>query len=345
MKCKFKILLTFDYEVYFKENFSTFEEVLFSPTNELLNIGRKLKVPFTFFIDSMFYKCWSSPGFAPNWFAQFEYQVKSMVDMGHDTQFHFHPHWRDSEFVDDQKFISTFHNWDFGRVVENHGLEVAKKDLADAYEAFVYLTGKNALAHRAGGLSTSRNSHDYLQAIIELGCLIDSSVMPNKCLISDTQYYNYENSPAKSYWRITEQQGFNAQSDSEAAIIELPMFSLPKTLLNSTIVLPHKINRIKKKGAYSKKGLPAEIKIDKAIAKGFSLTFDNAYRGFEKEAISLTKLFMDNYKNDKVCFVTVLNHPKAFNRYSFDAILAYIRYFQNHKHVEFCSMESVLDYV
>ncbi len=89
--------LAFDHELSLGGVTSSYEQNLFDPTRQILDLAGDLSVPVTFFTDVLCgirFREWDSSGFSDS----YEAQLQDAARRGHDVQLHLHPHWIDSTF-------------------------------------------------------------------------------------------------------------------------------------------------------------------------------------------------------------------------------------------------------
>lgn len=86
-----ELVFTWDYEVYFGENYRDVNEVLIEPTEEILNLSSKYKIKYIFFVDVFFLEYLKNSN--ENMYTKIIAQLKRISSEGHLLQPHFHPHW------------------------------------------------------------------------------------------------------------------------------------------------------------------------------------------------------------------------------------------------------------
>ena len=91
------LYLTLDYELFFGDVTGSVLDTMINPTNKLVKLLKPFEGKVTIFWDICHFVC------AKNYYSQFpelvqdnqliEAQLISLLEAGHDVQFHFHPHW------------------------------------------------------------------------------------------------------------------------------------------------------------------------------------------------------------------------------------------------------------
>ena len=99
-------LLTFDYELFFKES-GTPQACLLAPTYDLLTLLDKTGGKVTFFIDALYLRRLQEAREHAETYAWIESQIKTMVEKGHRIELHLHPHWLDATWNTSKE------SWDF----------------------------------------------------------------------------------------------------------------------------------------------------------------------------------------------------------------------------------------
>src|ERR1700741_2151288 len=118
---KVNLLLTFDYEIFFGENFFSDEEVLLIPSEKMVvQVNRPIKL--VFFVDIAYLQILEKQ--RSDLFKKFIDQLQAAKQAGHELQFHYHPHWYDSHWsVEEGKWIFDLTNFSYSLQVKNLGLQ------------------------------------------------------------------------------------------------------------------------------------------------------------------------------------------------------------------------------
>ena len=108
MEKKPKIILTFDYEIYFGKESGTIEKCMIEPTEVLLNKLNFYNIKGIFFIDILFYIKMLSYSELTEKAKLMKEQIKKMVESGHRVELHLHPHWLDAEYKNKKWIFKSY---------------------------------------------------------------------------------------------------------------------------------------------------------------------------------------------------------------------------------------------
>lgn len=195
---KKKVILSYDYELFFGDRSGTVQKSLIEPTNQLLDAMESVGFKGNFFIDWQMLKYLSleKDDRCKLDNAAIVSQLKDMVRRGHRIELHIHPHWVDAKYNGDG-------TWNFDEF-RHYSLNSFTKD--EITEMFV--EGTNLLesiareiepnykiiAFRAGGWAVQ--PFDILaEGFIKAGIKIDSSVMPGLHSELENSYFDFRNAP------------------------------------------------------------------------------------------------------------------------------------------------------
>ena len=195
-----RVILSYDYELFFGDRSGTVEKSLIQPTNRLLDCMESVGFKGNFFVDWQMLKFLKEEGTERT---TFDYemivaQLKDIVRRGHRIELHIHPHWIDAKYNGDG-------TWDFGDFSHYSLSTFSEEDIIQMFEEGVsLLTGivrevdpdYRIVAFRAGGWAVQ--PFDKLKkAFLKTGICIDSSVMPGAHAYNDGSYYDFRTAPYK----------------------------------------------------------------------------------------------------------------------------------------------------
>lgn len=118
---KKKIILSFDYELFFGDKSGTVQKSLIEPTNELLDALDSVGFKGNFFVDYLMLKYLKKTNTERT---QADYklildQLKTMIYRGHRIELHIHPHWVDAKYNGDGTWdFSEFHHYSLNNFSE-----------------------------------------------------------------------------------------------------------------------------------------------------------------------------------------------------------------------------------
>ncbi len=338
---KLKLLLTFDYELYFGENYFSESKVLFETTIKLLEIAKKHNVKLVFFVDIV-----SIIGYRNNnrkeYIKNFKEQIKYIKSMGHDMQMHFHPHWIDSKYDDNtKKWNHKYDNWSYSNLINNFGLDKANNIFSEAHELFIEVTGYKPIAFRAGGYSIQPYQKELLDLLMEFNYKFDSSIVPYRKFISDAQVFNFLECENLNYWNCKD-SSFLSQGISN--IIEIPLLSVKKNLFNNSYFMFLRIlNKFSKRIKFKRRGKGATLKPKEFKNNSLSFSFDMVSNKDKKLIKFITKQYIKQYKHQDIIYLNILSHPKAIFDESLNVVEWYIQYMKKEYDCNFIGFDDMDD--
>lgn len=316
------LCLTFDYELFFGDNFGSYDEILFQPTYKLIDMLIEKSVSATFFADVC-----SVPQALKydqtSYVDKFTRQIQYMVQHKQDVQLHIHPHWFYSKWEDGTwKFSNEgyrIHEFGFGNegarnIIEdgikylNHSLKNVRSD----YEC---------MAYRAGGFSLQPHQ-ELVSELLKNGIKVDSSIAPKLFSGSETNWYDYRNKAKKVNWHISPNLEWWEDSEDKETLLEIPIATIDKSVFVFLIKRLFKPSDIKlclgkQRGTYIKNQTHKENRI-KSITKyilGYNAISLDAYSAdYLYDQIKRFHRKMVDKKDDKESYIVALiGHPKLVN--------------------------------
>ena len=229
------ILYSNDYEVYLGGNYFPESEVLIKTTKDVLSACEDIGVPITLFCDLPCLWRYRELGYTefPD---AVDHQLKNTIDREHDVQAHIHPHWFETEIVYNEKGIPRY-DFDLskfllGNWIPQGGLALqefcgdifrrAKSYLEDLLRPVN--PSYRCIAFRAGGYGMQPNTKEILEALIDAGYLIDSSIVPGMVLDSNVNRIDFTEVPQEGNYSVSPELGLNRVS--EEGLFEIPVLAL-----------------------------------------------------------------------------------------------------------------------
>lgn len=217
-----QVFLTFDYELFFGTKTGSVEQCMIDPTNRLLDLAEKHRIPMTFFVDVGFLiRLWEK---ADEYSAlkrdqvAIEAQLKRMQSLGCDIQLHIHPHWEKSVYDGEKWVVNAEKSYKLSDFTEAQIDQIIR-----SYYAFLTkLTGKAPIAFRAGGWCVQ----PFLlleKTFQELNIRYDSSVFPGGKFDSEHYAFDFTSVP-----RFTSSYSFQNDvcfMDNKGYFTEIPISS------------------------------------------------------------------------------------------------------------------------
>lgn len=194
------ILYSADYELFLGGNYCNETEVLINPTNILLKLFDDLKIPITLFADIfsiLRYKEQDLLDFPDS----AEKQLKDAIRRGHDVQSHVHPHWNFTQIEGKTYTVNADYfllgNLDSDKEILStkirNYLSMSRFYLNDLLQQV--RDNYSCVAFRSGGYGLQPNSEVVMNALIDSGFIIDSSIVPDFVFKSNVNSIDFSHVP------------------------------------------------------------------------------------------------------------------------------------------------------
>lgn len=309
-----KIILSFDYEIFFGKNYYSAEDTLFEPTEEIMRILINNGVKGTFFADicSVFaHQKEKQFGYAK----RLEQQLLQLNKNGQDIQLHIHPHWLKSHIENEQWVFNEkcYRIHSFGFEGENSAQSIIN-NTHKYLENLLQHQDKNykCVAFRAGGFCI-QPYEELFAALANEGIVIDSSVAMEQKLVSNVHKYDFSGMSAELNWIWRDK-------DTGNTILEIPIGAVKNNLV-LRILFPHVFSQIESrmvKGTAIHEESTKQIEkrnIIKSLAsysKGYKvITFDSMHYIHMLHGLNELYKRYDCCNNDR--YVALLCHPKCMD--------------------------------
>ena len=230
-----KIILSYDYELFFGEKSGTVLKTLIEPTNLLLHNMEEYGFRGNFFVDWQMLKYLKAAKTkrTDEDLELITNQLKDIVKRGHRIELHIHPHWVDAIYNGDG-------TWDFSKY-EHYSLN----SLPDFEVTEMFKEGVNLLngiartvdpsysicAFRAGGWAVQPFSK-LTQGFLDTGIKIDSSVAYKAYGKNQYSYYDFTKAPNISSWPFDSDVCLPAV---KGQFIEVPITSYHRGLIDKVV--------------------------------------------------------------------------------------------------------------
>lgn len=218
------ICITFDYELYLGKNNASYMEILFNPTNCIINALAERGVSGTFFADVCSVEAHQRLG-DDQYCKNFSLQLQSMISNNQDVQLHIHTSWLYAERINGQIILSNngyrLHDFGFGSVgrasqIIQNGIDYLERTCSICKHDY------KCVAYRAGGFSV-QPEQELFSTLVEKGIRIDSSVVPHM-YAQNSNTYNFSNVPAGLNWWIDPRKGIPFETEKTSrSILEIPI--------------------------------------------------------------------------------------------------------------------------
>ncbi len=339
-----KVIVTFDYELFFGKNLSSEDDVLFFPTDQLLDLMGKYRLSGTFFADVLSVEAYKRANPSSDYPLKFEAQIREMATRGHAVQLHIHPHWITAQYdfetgqwmIDPKTYrIHAFMKEGIdGRTAKNiieESIDYLKKTIGEVDKDY------KCYAYRAGGYCIQPET-ELMRLLGKCGIIIDSSVCIGKKLSSVAHQFDYDCEYDELNWEIG------------PGITELPIGSVNNDLLKR--FLPNSGFRNLKKDQAKGEGIigttkPSDGKLKRLIKynktkREFGLEFMH----YKQLMFGLKKYYekYDCCNSDK--YISVICHPKSMDAISMDNMEQFINcVLNNSAWIRFSTLDEMLSSV
>ena len=316
---KKKIILSYDYELFFGDRSGTVLRSLIEPTNLLLDAMDSVSFKGNFFVDWQMLKYLKEAN-TERTLADHQLiidQLKDMVYRGHRIELHIHPHWVDAKYNGDG-------TWDFSEFRHYSLNSFSEKEIVD-----MFVEGTNLLtniarevdseykivAFRAGGWAVQ--PFDCLKrAFKEAGIKIDSSVARGAFGKNKYSYFNFVDSPDGEMWRY---ENDVIIPDDKGEFIEVPISSYRRTIVYKGLDWLNKkvFNNLKciTDGTHIRGDYQEEPKPDNYVN----------YSRYTLSQRSILSILLAFFVNDKD-LITYIDHPKDLSLSALRAIKILSKY-------------------
>lgn len=320
------ICITFDYELYFGDNYGTYDEVLFRPTYALIDALDTKGVSATFFADVC------SIPMAKKYEQEFYLdgfgrQLRYMKQHGQDVQLHLHPHWYNAKWNEGRWSFSNqgYRLHDFTEDKLNQiiadGIQYLKDTLVPVDQSY------ECIAYRAGGFSLQPHE-SIVAALYDNGIRVDSSIAPQLYTESEAQFYDYRHKLEKMNWHISDVAEWWQDSMAEKHLFEIPIASIDKAMIpfvlrrffaSDTV----KLNLGPKRGSY----ITIHTKPESMFKKYYN--YFTGYNAISMDAYTAEFMYTQTkrlYKKNECDNQTtaVIGHPKLVTEKYIDNLCRYI---------------------
>jgi len=336
---KLKTLLTFDYELYFGENYYSEDIVLFNPTDKLLEVLKKNNTKAIFFIDicSIYaYKKYKKY----DYIEKFINQMVKIKKYGHEIEMHFHPHWINSKYDNSkQEWIFDHKNYSYSNLIDNLGEKKANYFFLEVHSLFIDIIGYPPTAFRAGGYTIQPYEKDLISLLKKLNYKIDSSVTPYKKYISKAQFFDFLDCEELNIWFISN-NSFLKQGKID--FLEMPISSVKKSFIN---LIPYAllklINKTIPNKIFNRRGIGASLELIEYKNDALTIAFDMSSQKDKKIIKYITSLYINKFKRNNTIYLNILSHPKAIFDESLDVMEWYINYMKENYDCEFIGFDEL----
>jgi len=325
-----KLILTFDYELPLGGIVKSYRHSLFDPTDRLMELLEKLKVPAVFFADILSYIKfgeWNETGFAQ----AFKNQMQQAIYKGHDVQLHLHPHWLESTFTNGNVAPSPKYKMgDFANEDNHYNIET----IVELGVNELTKIGSSAnpeyrcMAFRAGGYNFVPHADKILNALFKHGIRFDSSISPGYFFRSNTSLVDYRNVPNLPNWYLSSDGDFSKTDVNKNTLFEIPIASKPKGIFE----MPTSF-KLKKYADRAVESRGPMIHSNESVGKRDKVRqlFSNRMLTVDNHTFSpgyLMKILdynVNRYNHHNEIILSLIGHPKSMDKYRYFLLSEFVR--------------------
>lgn len=302
-----KVIISFDYELFFGDEPGTVQKSLLEPTAMLMDALEYARAKATFFVDYLMLKYMMAENDETRAEAQLVInQLKELIRRGHRIELHLHPHWVDAKHINGKWDFSDFshyclNSFSKGEITQmfvegTNFLEGIAREVEPSYKI---------IAFRAGGWAIL--PFDMMkEGFMKAGIRVDSSVMKGRIIHAYGYDLDFTDSPTRAVYRFSEDV---LREDEKGLFIEAQIgsfrHSIITTLLRDYYCGKHvdMFKRLADGTHYRKndKQTPAE-----------PLNRWQMYHMVQGFGLAGLPSFLLNYeiKKSKASYVVIISHPK-----------------------------------
>ena len=192
------MILSVDYEI-FGNGLGYVGPCVVDPARRIMKVAKAFDAPITFFVEATEFIAMKASGVSVNGVHQ---QLAHAVARGHDAQLHIHPQWEQATNSSGGTWKVDNDCWRIGDLPFEDSLRLlrtGKTWLEEAVDSANY----RVLAFRAGGWCI-QPSGAMVQALLQLGFLVDSTVAPGFRNVARGEWSDFRSVPGKAYWKTDE---------------------------------------------------------------------------------------------------------------------------------------------
>ncbi len=317
------LILTVDYEL-FGNGTGCIEPCITIPAKRMLEIANEYSAKITFFTDAIeFIKMEQEKEFFAG-ILKIKKQLSESVQDGHDVQLHVHPQWMHAKYLNHQWDLD-FSAWRIADLKQEEILSVFEASIS-WLENVVRSENKSYTCNtfRAGGWCI-QPSEKIVDALQQVGIMMDSTVAPNFQNLSQGEWSNFSSVPNKPFW-LTDS---DVCSETDTGIFEIPIATGKISKLKHIQVLKAAKKQGMAKGCIgSYQGPDGKYQVIKG-KMGKLLRLGNVMLDFSTMTsdvlIEITKQWIEKYSHVETPLpIVAIAHTKNFTSTSEKALKEYL---------------------
>jgi peptidoglycan/xylan/chitin deacetylase (PgdA/CDA1 family) len=309
-----QIHLSFDYELFFGTSSGSIDNCILKPTQRLMDISKKYRVPFIFFVDAGYLWQLKNHSHIPQCKSDYDKIALQILELragGHEIGLHIHPHWEDSFFKDNSWNINTT-RYKLADFTDDEIDNIITK----YHQAIIDIVQTPCKSYRAGGWCIQPFG-PIKKSLIKNNILVDSTIYHNGLHSSCAHSYDFTSAPTKDEWRFDNDPCIES---SNGLFTEIPITTdrIPP-LFYWNLYLKMKSNP----SIYKPVGDGNWLVDKKRIYKHF-YSGTNHFACADGFFASRLPSILTSCEKQQRKRMMVLSHPKSLAPYSFDALDAFI---------------------
>ena len=230
-----RLLLSYDYELFFGDKSGTIQKSIIEPTSLLLDCFKKTGVRANFFIDYLMLVQLRKVGdeVCMNDLISIEKQIERMVSEGNRVELHIHSHWIDAKYLGSGSWdISNFDHYSLNTFSELDIVSMFQEG-CNIIESIARRVQPNykVMVFRAGGWAIQPFSL-FKKAFEKTSILMDSS--SSRGVFSDNSYsfFDFRNAPDKCIYKFSKDI---CVEDSSGQFVEVPIASYRRNYIHKIL--------------------------------------------------------------------------------------------------------------
>lgn len=309
---KKKIILTFDYEIFFGKNSGTIENCILKPTNLLLDKMKQYNIKGIFFIDILYYLSLLKYPELSKQAAAMKSQIQRMILEGHMAELHLHPHWLDAVYENNAWNFTSYKKYRFDNLNKEEQELVFKKGISTLLDIIQEINPNYELSsYRAGGWCIQPFT-DIKPFFEKYGIKYDSSASYAIKCDTGIHKFDFTKIPNKEYYKFD--SNINME-DTTGNFMEIPISSFKKNFFEK--IYCKIINSIRP--CYGD-GIGMSLSEKNNIIKKLLNKISTSTIMYTIEGNNYNKWFFNKIKNDKREILVFISHPKSLTENSFKMI-------------------------
>lgn len=317
------LIITVDYET-FGNGTGCLKHCVIQPAERMLEIASRFNAPVTFFVEALEFIAMEKQGLPEVELVR--RQIAQAVLSGHDAQLHLHPQW-EQVHLEEGVWRLDLNRWRIGGLSLEEDVSMLQKGRVWLEELLWDIPSYRCETFRAGGWCI-QPSVRVMQALSELGFLIDSTVAPGQRNATSAGWYDFTKTPPKPYWRVKD----DVCRESGGTIWEVPIaagkISVFEHLQGIRATRARGVFAPDCKGSYYAGGDSSlRGQVEKILQMG-KVMLDISTMPFSV-LVAVTRQWLEHHKGWQNIPVVAIAHTKNFTSASAENMARYLQWAQD----------------